>query len=220
MISFDDFRFSPGIIVQAAQRENITGFIKLKLKLFCLSFCQFSGHHIQSTFVFFIMAVQQSLLFLIFTAISVSVDSFAVRCPSASFLAIASPVPPMVATTTCLFAEEENETEAPGDETVESGEAAPAPNAETDILSSPAFLKRKLEVLKSDIEATIKETEEAQALAEAGKAEWGSQLDALRLEVSNLLYIAKSYSSVKLLASLATHTCCVSPSKILMIITV
>jgi hypothetical protein len=134
------------------------------------------------------MAVQKSLLFLVLSAISVSVDSFAVRCPSSSFLTISSVVP--VATTTCLFAEEENETEAPSDDAVESGEAAPAANAATDILSSPAFLKRKLEVVKSDIEATVKETEEARALAEAGKAEWGSQLDNLRTEVSSVSYLA------------------------------
>lgn len=132
------------------------------------------------------MSVQKSLLFLILSAISASVDSFAVRCPSSSFLAISSSVPP-VATTTCLFAEEENkETEAAPsvDDTVASGEAAPAASVETDILSSPAFLKRKIEVLKSDIEATEKETEEARARVEVGKAEWGPQLDSLREEVS------------------------------------
>jgi hypothetical protein len=59
-----------------------------------------------------------------------------------------------------------------------------------DILNSPAFLKRKIEVLKSDIEATEKEAEEARALAEAGKAEWGPQLDALRAEVSRLFVLS------------------------------
>lgn len=152
------------------------------------------------------MAVQRSLLFLILSAISVSVESFAVRCPSSSFLATSSASPAAVARTTCLFAEEENDTEAAAadassnsDDTVESGETAPAAaNAETDILSSPAFLKRKIDVLKSDIEATEKEIEEAQARAEAGKAEWGSQLEDLRLEVSSPFYLALS-TSVRLL---------------------
>lgn len=119
------------------------------------------------------MAVPKSLLVLVLGAFTASVDSFTVRCPSTpSFSASIRP-------TTCLFAEEDAT-----DETVESGEAAPAAASDTDILNSPAFLKRKIEVLKSDIEATEKETEAAQAQVEVGKAEWGPQLDALRQEVS------------------------------------
>jgi len=53
----------------------------------------------------------------------------------------------------------------------------------TDILNSPSFLQRKLEVLKSDIEQAEKDLEEAQALAAAGKEEWKPQLDDLRKEV-------------------------------------
>ena len=78
------------------------------------------------------------------------------------------------------MAEEDSETEAAPRE-----EAAPAPAAaETDILSSPAFLKRKIDVLKSDIAAIDKEIEEARERAEAGKAEWGPQLEDLKREVS------------------------------------
>ena len=78
------------------------------------------------------------------------------------------------------MAEEENETEA-----VPREEVAPAPAAaETDILNSPAFLKRKLDVLKSDIAAIDQEIEEARIRADAGKAEWGPQLEDLKREVS------------------------------------
>lgn len=79
------------------------------------------------------------------------------------------------------MAEEDNETEAAPRE-----EVAPAPAAETDILSSPAFLKRKIDVLKSDIAAIDTEIEEARARAEAGKAEWGPQLDDLKREYKNI----------------------------------
>lgn len=56
----------------------------------------------------------------------------------------------------------------------------------TDILSSPAFLKRKIDVLKSDIEQAEVEVTELTAAAEEGKAEWGDQLDKLRDEYSNI----------------------------------
>ena len=54
----------------------------------------------------------------------------------------------------------------------------------SDILNSPAFLKRKVEVLQSDIAALEKELEEATAVASAAKAEWGAKFDMLNKEVS------------------------------------
>jgi hypothetical protein len=78
------------------------------------------------------------------------------------------------------MAEDDSETEAAPRE-----EVAPAA-AETDILNSPAFLKRKMDVLKSDIAAIDKEIEEARERADAGKAEWGPQLEDLKREVSHL----------------------------------
>lgn len=81
------------------------------------------------------------------------------------------------------------------DATPEGGEAAaeeaaaaedhllPSEDA-SDILNSPAFLKRKVEVLQSDIAALEKEIEEANAVYNAGKEEWGAKFDMLNKEVS------------------------------------
>jgi hypothetical protein len=57
----------------------------------------------------------------------------------------------------------------------------------SDILNSPAFLNRKVEVLKSDIAALEKELEEANAVASAAKEEWGAKFDMLNKEVSEAL---------------------------------
>lgn len=138
------------------------------------------------------MAFRRTLLLSILSALCTTADSFSVRCPSWAVIST-TPVRSLPTSATCLFAEEDNETEASGnDEPTESGETAEpeeaeaASNADTDILSSPAFLKRKIEVLKSDVAATENEIEEARERAEAGKAEWGPQLDDLRKEVSQL----------------------------------
>jgi hypothetical protein len=56
-----------------------------------------------------------------------------------------------------------------------------------DILNSPAFLNRKVEVLQSDIAALEKELEEANAVASAAKEEWGAKFDMLNKEVSEAL---------------------------------
>lgn len=56
----------------------------------------------------------------------------------------------------------------------------------TDILNSPAFLKRKVEVLQSDVAALEKEIEEANALAASGKAEWGAKFDMLNKEAKGI----------------------------------
>lgn len=53
---------------------------------------------------------------------------------------------------------------------------------ETDILNSPAFLKRKEEVLKSDIAAMEKKIEETNAVYLEGKEEWGAKFDMLNKE--------------------------------------
>ena len=74
-------------------------------------------------------------------------------------------------------AEEAQEETAAGDD----GSALASP---TDILNSPAFLQRKLEVIKSDIAKVEEEIVAAKAKLEEGKAEWGHQFDALEVEVS------------------------------------
>ena len=61
------------------------------------------------------------------------------------------------------------------------GDAAADPN---DILNSPAFLKRKLEVLESDIAAAEGDLAAATERKEVAKEEWGPQLEALQREVS------------------------------------
>ena len=78
---------------------------------------------------------------------------------------------------TCLFAEEETAEE----QTEESGDASADPN---DILNSPAFLKRKLEVLESDIATADEDLAAATERKEVAKEEWGPQLEALQREVS------------------------------------
>lgn len=59
-------------------------------------------------------------------------------------------------------------------------------DASTDILNSPAFLKRKLEVLQSDLKKAEEDLEAAKKRLEEGKAEWGPQLDELQKEYQNI----------------------------------
>lgn len=54
--------------------------------------------------------------------------------------------------------------------------------AAMDILNSPEFLKRKRDVLKSDLAKAEEDLKSAQERLEAGKAEWGSQLQDLQKE--------------------------------------
>lgn len=83
---------------------------------------------------------------------------------------------------TCLFAKETEAEEA--QEETAAGDDGSALASPTDILNSPAFLQRKLEVIKSDIAKVDEEIVAAKAKLEEGKAEWGHQFDALEVEVS------------------------------------
>jgi hypothetical protein len=65
-----------------------------------------------------------------------------------------------------------------------SNTEAPKPSAAGDILNSPAFLQRKLQVLQSDLEKLGKEYEEATEQLKVQKLEWQQPLDDLRQEVS------------------------------------
>lgn len=96
-----------------------------------------------------------------------------------------------VKSNTRLYGEESDESAA--EETEEDGQSdggdeTPAGDASgaTDILNSPAFLKRKLEVLESDIKAVDEKSDAANELYKANKEEWGPQLDDLRKEYSNI----------------------------------
>ena len=82
---------------------------------------------------------------------------------------------------TILFAEEEAAAaEEPVDEPAEAPAAVPSSD---DILNSPAFLKRKVDVMKSDIEAAEEKIAAANAVYEENKAEYGDQIENLRKEV-------------------------------------
>lgn len=75
------------------------------------------------------------------------------------------------------------------DENAEDVEEAPQEEEKaqvdsTDILNSPAFLKRKIDVLKSDIAAVDEKIEASNTIYEANKAEWGPQFEDLRKELS------------------------------------
>lgn len=73
------------------------------------------------------------------------------------------------------------------DENSEGGEEKEiaAPDA-GDILNSPAFLQRKLEVLQADIAKAEEDIENAKVAYEQGKEEWGEKLDTIRTERANL----------------------------------
>jgi len=60
------------------------------------------------------------------------------------------------------------------------------PEEGTDILNSPAFLKRKLELLKEDVTKVENDIEEMTLKVEEGKAEWGERLDQLDKEYKNI----------------------------------
>jgi hypothetical protein len=69
-----------------------------------------------------------------------------------------------------------------------SNTEAPKPSAAAgDILNSPAFLQRKLQVLQSDLEKLGKEYEEATEQLKVQKLEWQQPLDDLRQEVSRFV---------------------------------
>lgn len=90
--------------------------------------------------------------------------------------------------TTLLRAEEaaadEGKKEDHGEHTGEEWQL-PAEEA-TDILNSPAFLRRKVDVLKSDAEKVEADIEEANKILEANKLEWGPKLDDLQKEYLNI----------------------------------
>ena len=84
---------------------------------------------------------------------------------------------------TCLRMAEEDSSQESTEET-ESGDGVTAVTGATDILSSPAFLKRKLEVLETDITNSEEELAKAMERLEVAKEEWGPQFDNLSREVS------------------------------------
>ena len=59
-------------------------------------------------------------------------------------------------------------------------------DAASDILNSPVFLKRKLDVLKSDLSKIEDDIKQAKDKFEQGKIEWGTQFEDLEKEYKNI----------------------------------
>ena len=121
--------------------------------------------------------VRHDLIIALSLCLSVSVSAFSVS-PATPTAIVASP-----RLTTRLYAEqEESDKESDGSENAAEDHVLPSESG-SDILNSPAFLKRKVDVLKSDIAKAENDLEELKEKVAAGKAEWGDQLDDLQLEV-------------------------------------
>lgn len=88
---------------------------------------------------------------------------------------------PLARSLTSLRAEEPQESEEEEGEV--SDDDAPPASGGDDILNSPEFLKRKIDVLRSDLEAADAEIAALTAAVEEGKVEWGDQLEKLQTEV-------------------------------------
>jgi hypothetical protein len=111
------------------------------------------------------------VLTLSLLALASSVDAYAFSSPvsvgASSRMAFRGP-------STCLRAESEKESESADKSSSDAG---------SDIYSSPAFLNKKLEVLKADLAKVDEKMAVEKARLEEGKAEWGPQLDELKKEV-------------------------------------
>lgn len=134
------------------------------------------------------MKNNSSLLFFFFALFTLSVKGFTICYSTKTVASLGS------FTSTCLRASESSEENEAEEEEPEPEEKVEAP---TDILNSPAFLKRKLEVLKKDITQADEDLVTAKQRLEEGKAEWGSQIDTLRAEYENIQNRLNSNSNKK-----------------------
>lgn len=130
------------------------------------------------------MMINQQYLSLALSMLVLGATNTEAFAPSTSAFAVSgsSTATPFVRSLTYLCAEEE--AQEGGDAPAEPSPAADA--APVDILNSPDFLKRKIDVLKSDIQATELKIEALTATVEEGKAEWGPQLEKLQSESANV----------------------------------
>lgn len=129
-------------------------------------------------------------IFSLYRTTSAVVEAFVVTtrtAPSSSLSPAADVV--VVTPSTCLWmakegdgSESNTEQQEAQDTTTTAGDDVAS--GATDILNSPAFLKRKLEVLKNDVEKIEADLEAALERAEIAKEEWGPQLEDLQREVS------------------------------------
>lgn len=88
---------------------------------------------------------------------------------------------------TCLRMAEDQDSQETTEETAKgdtTDDGVTAVTGANDILSSPAFLKRKLEVLETDITNSEEDLAKAMERLEVAKEEWGPQFDNLKREVS------------------------------------
>jgi hypothetical protein len=111
------------------------------------------------------------VLTLSLLALASSVDAYAFSSPVSVGASSRTAFRP----STCLRAESEKESESADKSSSDAG---------SDIYSSPAFLNKKLEVLKADLAKVDEKMVVEKARLEEGKAEWGPQLDDLKKEVS------------------------------------
>jgi molecular chaperone GrpE len=142
------------------------------------------------------IAQRNFLLFLLLSVLSTFSLAFSVSRPNTQTTrsVLVSPH-----SATCLRAVAEDEApeeEKEQEEIKEEKKKAVKPYAATDILNSPDFLRRKLEVIKSDIAKAQEDLEEAKQRLEAGKAEWGSQIEDLQLEYQKIQQRMNTQSSM------------------------
>lgn len=127
----------------------------------------------------------QSTVFLAIASLCLTTDAFVVtsRSSGPAQLSQATAASKTTPSTWSLYMADEGEASDTNTEQQDTTAAGDDGGA-SDILNSPAFLKRKLEVLKSDIEKTEADVEAALERAEVAKEEWGPQLEDLQREVS------------------------------------
>eukprot|EP00549_Striatella_unipunctata_P008520 CAMPEP_0118698412 /NCGR_PEP_ID=MMETSP0800-20121206/15180_1 /TAXON_ID=210618 ORGANISM="Striatella unipunctata, Strain CCMP2910" /NCGR_SAMPLE_ID=MMETSP0800 /ASSEMBLY_ACC=CAM_ASM_000638 /LENGTH=245 /DNA_ID=CAMNT_0006598217 /DNA_START=35 /DNA_END=772 /DNA_ORIENTATION=- len=122
------------------------------------------------------MKISACLLFFLMVVVMASNAFMQPRPP----IVVRKPISRVSAEAPAEGAEEDGETEAPAKEETSAGPAA------TDILNSPAFLMKKIDVLKQDITKAEDDLVEATKRYEEAKAEWGPDLDKLQKEFSNM----------------------------------
>lgn len=116
------------------------------------------------------MIASKTPILLFLSVLLLAVDAFVVQSPTAS------------RSRTSTWMADAGEEEGPTEEAVAAEDDG---NAASDILNSPEFLRRKMDVLKSDLEQAEQQLESEKLRYEDGKAEWGEQFDELAKEVSH-----------------------------------
>jgi hypothetical protein len=116
------------------------------------------------------------VLTLCVLALASSIDAYAFSSP----VSVGASSRMSFRPSTCLRAKSDDSKKEP--ESAEDMDK-PSSDAGSDILSSPVFLKKKLDVIKSDLAKVDEKMAAEKTRLEEGKAEWGQQLDDLKKEV-------------------------------------